>query len=260
MVFLKLEGNRKEAGAEVEGEVVSYPGIGDLESPAGATKEEGGTHLLIRHGSQVTHTPIELPARCVLGKDAVKVRVMSAGAWFEIRVGMSPKEPKGKEKASGDDEEEQERLLDADQLTRSNPTSFICGSCSLPVVAFSQAAPESPPLNGAHSSPAIKYQDLPSSHWEELLESWMCHSSQKLNEEIASKSRNGFIPGPQEVYVGKSFFLLDGRSMVSGNILKGDIKVSFVLDFPLHALLSIGRSKKSGVGSLTSESVFVLSI
>ncbi|KAH8829406.1 HECT-like ubiquitin-conjugating enzyme-binding-domain-containing protein [Flagelloscypha sp. PMI_526] len=200
LVFVKLEGSRKEIAADVEGEVVQ------AEDEKNGS-QEGGTLLLVRYGTQTHEHPIELPARCVLGKEEVKVRVMSKGTWFEVRVGMVPQEGKEKEK------EQNQPLLDASQLNDYTSKAFICASCSLPLLSI--ASPE-----------GMTYRDLPSEHWEELLDAWMCHSSQKLNDEIADKSRRGFIPTSDEAFVGKTFLLVDQDLVVRENVHIGEDKVS----------------------------------
>ncbi|KAK0537110.1 hypothetical protein OC835_001834 [Tilletia horrida] len=55
-------------------------------------------------------------------------------------------------------------------------------------------------------SPAVTYRALPSDHWEELIESWMCHSDQRLHESIIKGrdaiQRSGADAERDEVWVG----------------------------------------------------------
>ena len=126
-------------------------------------------------------------------------------------------------------------LLDADQLTRDSPTSFICASCSLPLI---------------QSSKVEKYKDLPSEHWQELVDAWMCHSDQKLHAQVAMHSR-GFWPEKGQALVGGSYILLEESCMVKNNLCPADEnKASFVL------LRSQRTFKKTSVGLHTSGRFF----
>jgi hypothetical protein len=93
-------------------------------------------------------------------------------------------------------------LLDASQLSASNPTSFICASCSLPLV---------------QSSKIRSYMDLPSEHWEELVDAWMCHTDQSLHEQVAKRGR-GFWPGTGQALIGGSYILFEESSVVKNNL------------------------------------------
>ena len=95
-------------------------------------------------------------------------------------------------------------LLDAAHLTSLQPSSFICASCSLALVH--------PP---APSSTLI-FRDLPSEHWAELLESWMCHADQRLNEDVMRQGQ-GFCPEIGHALVGGSYVLFEDTSVVSSN-------------------------------------------
>jgi hypothetical protein len=93
-------------------------------------------------------------------------------------------------------------LLDASQLSASSPTSFICASCSLPLV---------------QSSKIRSYMDLPSEHWEELVDAWMCHTDQSLHEQVAKRGR-GFWPGTGQALIGGSYILFEESSVVKNNL------------------------------------------
>ena len=57
--------------------------------------------------------------------------------------------------------------------------AFICASCSLPLV---------------HAAKVARYRDLPSEHWAELVDAWMCHADLKLHEQVRRGSKEGFWP------------------------------------------------------------------
>jgi len=93
-------------------------------------------------------------------------------------------------------------LLDATQLSSINPTSFLCASCSLPLI---------------QSSKIDTYRDLPSEHWEELVEAWMCHSDQKLQDPIPQNGRRGFWPSRGQALVGGSYILFEESAINRNN-------------------------------------------
>ncbi|THH01464.1 hypothetical protein EW026_g1221 [Hermanssonia centrifuga] len=93
-------------------------------------------------------------------------------------------------------------LLDATYFQTIQPTSFVCSSCSLPLVQASK-------LN--------EYRDLPSEHWAELVDAWMCHSDQALHEHVQKGSKDGFWPNEGELLVGGSYVLLREDTMVKAN-------------------------------------------
>jgi hypothetical protein len=112
-------------------------------------------------------------------------------------------------------------LLDAAQLAAIRPTAFLCASCSLPVVQGARV--------GA-------WRDLPSEHWEELVEAWMCHGDQKLHDHVQQQSRAGFWPSEGVALVGGSYILFDESAMNEANLLvAGDSKVSGFRAFGLFS-------------------------
>ncbi|KAL9935081.1 hypothetical protein V8E36_006157 [Tilletia maclaganii] len=71
----------------------------------------------------------------------------------------------------------------------------------------------------ARWSPSVTYRALPSDHWEELIEAWMCHSDQRLHESIAkgrdAVQRSGAGDEREEVWVG-DFHLAVTRGKLVG--------------------------------------------
>lgn len=106
-------------------------------------------------------------------------------------------------------------LLDATRLMSQSPTSFICASCSLPLV---------------QSAKVTRYDDLPSEHWGELVDAWMCHSDQKLSEQVARHAK-GFWPQRGQALVGGSYILFEESAVARSNLwTTGNVKVRiFVL-------------------------------
>lgn len=113
-------------------------------------------------------------------------------------------------------------LCDATQLSASKPNSFICTSCSLPIV---------------QASNIISYRDLPSEHWEELVDAWMCHADQSLHEQVAKRGR-GFWPEANQALVGGSYILFEESAIVAGNIhVPEKRKVRFIVSAPKLSFL-----------------------
>ncbi|KAJ4490215.1 HECT-like ubiquitin-conjugating enzyme-binding-domain-containing protein [Lentinula aciculospora] len=157
---------------------------------------DDGDRLIIKSGSK-SSPPLILPARVVPGKQEIKVQ----SGHFEIKLAALssltlPLEPGP--------------LLDATQLSNANPTSFICSMCSLQLIQSSK----------------FRYCDLPSEHWEELVDAWMCHSSQTLNDNIVKNGRGGFWPSIDQALVGGSYILFEDSAMTKDNLhpdtFKGD--------------------------------------
>ena len=154
---------------------------------------EDGDHITIKLKSGKTSLPLVLPAHVSPGQKDIN----DATEFWQIRMSVVPK-PK-------DDEDEEGSLLDATTLTQLLPTSFNCISCSLPLVSVDSAV----------------YRDLPSSHWEELVESWMCHEDLKVSKEVQEREKKGFVPrwdgGKGEIFVGGSYMLVPSEAIVPGN-------------------------------------------
>ena len=179
LVFLTLTG--ASPGAEVEAEVL----------PPSSDDYQGTSHLIIRCGFNKSH-PLALPAQTLPGKQEVRPQ----GEHYEIKLlTVCTTTPATKE--------DPQPFLDATQLTSASPTSFICTSCSLPLV---------------QSTKIGVYTDLPSEHWEELVEAWMCHSDQKLHEQVVKRGRRGFWPEPGQALVGGSYILFEESSVTKNNL------------------------------------------
>ncbi|KAJ3746783.1 HECT-like ubiquitin-conjugating enzyme-binding-domain-containing protein [Lentinula detonsa] len=177
LVFFTVTG--AQPGVDLEAEVV--PSFSDNQA-------DDGDRLIIKSGSK-TSLPLALPTRVVPGKHEIKVQ----SGHFEIKLAALP---------SSSSPSEPGPLLDATQLSNSNPTSFICSMCSLQLIQSSN----------------IRYRDLPSEHWEELVDAWMCHSSQTLNENVIKNGRGGFWPTPDQALVGGSYILFEDSSMAKDNL------------------------------------------
>ncbi|PFH48710.1 hypothetical protein AMATHDRAFT_76589 [Amanita thiersii Skay4041] len=181
VIFLQVTG--ATPGVDIELEVLTPSNI--------STK--GGDHFVVKSGPRISQ-PLPLPGNASPGLKEVKVQK----GHFQIKF---PSVPSSQPLESSN--EHHLPLLDASQLMASTPSSFICASCSLPVV---------------HSSNISNYSDLPSEHWEELVDAWMCHTDQKLHDHVARHGRMGFWPKSGQALVGGSYILFDEASLVRDNL------------------------------------------
>ncbi|KAI0631343.1 HECT-like ubiquitin-conjugating enzyme-binding-domain-containing protein [Trametes polyzona] len=178
LVFLNVQG--MTPGANLEAEVV----------PSSESSFEERSRLLLKCGAS-TSPLLSLPAPVSPGVKDVKVM----GQFHEIKLPVSASPPSPTDGAPA--------LLDATQLTSASPTSFVCASCSLPIV------------QGAR---VHEYRDLPSEHWAELVDAWMCHSDQRLHDHVQKHSREGFWPREGQALVGGSYVLFEESAIVQSNL------------------------------------------
>lgn len=202
LVFLNVTG--VTPGAVVEAEVLA--------------SSADGERLIIKNGLHVSD-PLSLPGRATPGKTEVKVQ----SGHYEVKL-ASP----SSSLTTGSDSTP---LLDASQLSTANPTSFICASCSLPLV---------------QSSGIDNYRDLPSEHWEELVDAWMCHADQTLHSQVARHGQ-GFWPEPGQALVGGSYILFEESSVVKIHFCPEE---QSKVRNPLYRFFGFRTIKKTGVGLL----------
>ncbi|KAH9936022.1 HECT-like ubiquitin-conjugating enzyme-binding-domain-containing protein [Amylocystis lapponica] len=183
LVFLTASG--MPAGSNLEAEVVSISERDDVDRQG----------LLLKSGGVVS-SHLSLPARVELGKTGVKVD----GHHFQIKLAADSTTPHPASHTA---------LLDAAQLSAHSPTSFICASCSLPLVQCARLR---------------DYKDLPSEHWAELVDAWMCHSDQKLHEHVTKHTTEGFWPSDGHALVGGSYILLEESLVVKNNLSPVDFQ------------------------------------
>lgn len=108
-----------------------------------------------------------------------------------------------------DDPDDPAPLLDATTLSSIRPHTLSCSSCSLPLVR-----------TGADA----QWDDLPSEHWAELVDAWMCHGDMVLNERVARHAR-GMWPRDGQVLVGGSYVLVSAKDVVQEGLRVGESKV-----------------------------------
>ncbi|KAG8997540.1 hypothetical protein FRB90_012485, partial [Tulasnella sp. 427] len=172
-----------------------------------------GSHRFVIRNGGLESPALPLPAPANVGHHEVKV----VKGHLEIKLDIPalaeiPSEP----------EDDLSRLMPADELKSLQPTSFVCTSCSLPLVQCGKIR---------------DYRDLPSEHWEEFVEAWMCHQDQKLTEHIGKHRQGVFVPDRGVAFVGGSYVLFDDEMVVGENVntspssqhLNGEARLSFRL-------------------------------
>lgn len=187
--FLRINGT--DADMKLEAEV-----IGSGSSSSGSSN--GIERLMLKCGHNSSR-PLRLPVHVVTGPQEIRFQ---SGGHYEINLPVSPERPPPLEAAP---------LLDAAQIQALAPTSFVCTSCSLPLVQAHRIA---------------RWNDLPSEHWAELLDAWMCHHDQRLTDH-AQRAAHGFWPVEGQALVGGSYFLFDQSSVVGSNV-KAEMSVMTV--------------------------------
>ena len=173
--FLRVEG--VIPGHKVEAKVIASGSSNGIE------------RLLLKCGPNWSR-PLRLPVHVKTGSQEVRHQ----GDHYEINLPVNTTERPAPLEAKA--------LLDVEQILALGPTSFVCNSCSLPLV---------------QASKITRWNDLPSEHWAELLDAWMCHNDQKLADQ-ARKAAHGFWPVEGQALVGGSYILFDETAVVPTNV------------------------------------------
>lgn len=211
LTFLTVSGI--QAGVELEAEVV----------PHESSSDDHRAQLLLRCGAS-TSQRLALPAPVTVGRAQVNV---VGGRHFQVKLAVTPSASPRSQTFDTDAE------LDATRFQHIKPTSFICASCSLPLV---------------RGSVLHRYRDLPSEHWAELVDAWMCHADQKLHEHVQKGSKEGFWPADSEALVGGSYLLLRESAVVKVNLC--EVQGPDASDASKVIMTSISAAFCSGFGPI----------
>jgi hypothetical protein len=154
---------------------------------------DNGRTLVFRHMPSQTDVYLRLPARAAPlsnpppsptvhddDDDHLELRLMTHDAMSATRSRSDLETPE---------------LLSARDLCSARPASFACASCGVEL---------------ADARGVSRYVGLPSEHWAELLEAWMCHADHRLSEEvILANSGQRWPADEREVLVGTGHFVFD---------------------------------------------------
>lgn len=168
-------------------------------SSSGASDEGNlltGDQFLVKQNASWS-PPLHLPARVLAGKHIIT----PMGEHYEIKLPTPPQSLDAIQIASS------VPLMDAAQLRSISPSSFVCSSCSLPLVHTSD-----------DSTGSLQYRDLPSDYWTELVDAWVCHHDQALSKRVSEAAQEGFWPRRQECLIGGSYYLLEESATIITNL------------------------------------------
>ncbi|KIM20983.1 hypothetical protein M408DRAFT_12817 [Serendipita vermifera MAFF 305830] len=216
-ILLKITNSDKKSSPpkQLVIEVVPTTAIGS------STPASTGDRILVKHKASWS-TPLLLPTPVLLGKFTVDC----SGEHYEVKLTTPPAAPDAA--ATENTALNAASNLDATHLTSITPSSFVCASCSLPFAQASGAkspfVDESEVVEDTVPGAGLAYKDLPSEHWAELLDAWMCHHDQKLAERVTQRAKEGFWPTRGECLVGGSYLLFEEGNIVSANLRETDAK------------------------------------
>ncbi|KAL7419672.1 hypothetical protein Q5752_005586 [Cryptotrichosporon argae] len=98
--------------------------------------------------------------------------------------------------------------LSAPELRAILPRAICCTSCDREVAGVALAS----------TNPEFGYKDLPSEHWAEMMEVWMCHQDAEFTKRLAERTRDGFWPTKGQVLVGGSYLLVEEGAVKRANL------------------------------------------
>lgn len=107
--------------------------------------------------------------------------------------------------------------LCAVDLREAQPRALCCASCEREVADLSRVTRKG----------QSGFSDLPSEHWAEMMEVWMCHADPTWTARLAQKTKEGFWPSQSTVLVGGSYLLVHENDVKSLNLnMEHPVKVS----------------------------------
>ena len=111
--------------------------------------------------------------------------------------------------------------LSASDLRAAKPSAFCCISCDRRLADLRNVLEEEAQASGSG------FKNLPSEHWSEMMEVWMCHPDPSFTARVAAKSKSGFWPTQAQVLVGNSYLLVHADNLSMYNCMTGQVdKVS----------------------------------
>lgn len=161
-------------------------------------------YVLVAPSSGGHSTKISLPSPVLADQSAT---IALRGTCYEIKLATASNDRSDVEIVSP---------LSTNELRQALPISFACSKCGVEII---------------DSTTITKYNALPSEHWAELLDSWMCHGDQELSQDLVEKGR-GIKPRENEALVGSGYILF--RNEHSKNWFPvNDVEVSGSVFLPL---------------------------
>lgn len=113
--------------------------------------------------------------------------------------------------------------LSASELRELNPRGLCCTTCDREIASILTKSP-----GGKEDE---RFKDLPSEHWAEMMEVWMCHDDPGFTARLANQTKEGFWPVKGRVLVGGSYVLANAADVKRANITSKSTKVSLLAQF-----------------------------
>jgi hypothetical protein len=114
--------------------------------------------------------------------------------------------------------------LSASELRSRSPSALCCTACEREIADVSAAS------RSGRTGTGAGYKDLPSEHWAEMMEVWMCHSDPAFTSQLAKRTEEGFWPAQGGVLVGGSYVLVNKDDVKWSSLHFEDIRVSRLAD------------------------------
>ena len=172
------------------------PSATSFASEAWSASHPSGTSMFLRTGWPQTSTFIQLPASPTDQHAFKPIDAVFKTDHFEFR--LTTRE--GQSSTRMRDDLDLTIPYPASEFRKYRPESLVCasGRCSGQAVL-------------ADLKDVERYNDLPSEHWAELLDAWMCHEDQTLSEELIKKGNN-IWPKDGQGLISSSGILLSTKS------------------------------------------------
>lgn len=110
--------------------------------------------------------------------------------------------------------------LSASDLRQAKPQALCCTACDREIADLTKANKSETAVEGSG------FKDLPSEHWAEMLEVWMCHDDPAFTSQLAQRTTEGFWPTRENVLVGGSYILIHSEEAKTANLAVESINVS----------------------------------
>lgn len=168
---------------------------GSFASEAWSATYTSPTALRLDTGSASTSGCLRLPTACSRPNDARKSfdAVFKGGDHFELRLGTQ----EGQSSTRARTDLDIAFPYPAAAFRTHLPPSLHCSECDADLADLRQVK---------------RYNDLPSEHWAELLDAWMCHEDQTLSEELVRKGNN-IWPKDDQGLVSTGAVLLSAKNV-----------------------------------------------
>jgi hypothetical protein len=178
--------------------MVHGPGISSTTDLSIETDTESSDKATLLSSTRSNHLRLSLPTE-VVGNQ--RVPLVAPNFHLEAKLAAPPISPSAP--VSSLNTMITQALCAAD-LRKMKPRTICCTSCDREVAEL--------PAGGT-------FKDLPSEHWAEMLEVWMCHADPGFTAEISAQTKDGFWPSGGTVLVGGSYLLLESVYTKTHNIV-----------------------------------------